>query len=225
GLAALADIGSGLLALRRRLEAGSARYLVALASGIVLAAAFFELLPEAHLEVNGWVVGLGFFVFYLIEKAVMLHACGEAECNAHEHPAGWVPALGMASDNIVDGIGIAVATFTDVRLGLVLAVAVVAHEIPQGLSTVALLQGANVSRGRIVGALAFAGAMYPAGALLSAAVPPALYTSAIAFVAGSFIYVGAGDLLMEAHKRFNWKVLAATILGATFMYGVVRVLG
>jgi zinc and cadmium transporter len=187
------------------------RYAVGFASGILVSAAFMELIPEADVAKNAMVVLLGFFSFYLVEKVIMLHSCGEEECEAHT--VDWIAVAGMASDNVVDGIGIAIGYLTNPSLGFLITLAVVAHEIPQGFTTAALATRGGFRPRRIIGFLLAAGAMYPIGAALSAFIPPSLYAIAIAFVAGDFIYIGAGDLLGEAHKKFNAKVVASVILG------------
>jgi zinc and cadmium transporter len=189
------------------------RYIIAFSSGIVISAAFFELLPEANIEVNGVYVALGFFIFYLVEKVTMLHACGEEECDVHT--LGPLSVLGMALDNVIDGVGIAVATLVDPIIGITLTIAVVSHEIPQALSSVYIMEGLMRPYRETMSMLVFAGAMYPAGALISLLIPEELHTVIIALVAGVFLYVGAGDLLMEAHRRFNIKVVVMVLLGAS----------
>ncbi len=221
-LAALADIGSGALALHPRFAGVSQRYAVALASGVVVSAAFLELLPESNVEKNAIFVVLGFFTFYLIEKVMLLHACGEKECESHT--MGWAAVAGMTSDNLVDGVGIAIAYLTDPALGLAITVAVVIHEIPQGMASTVLMRKAGYDTRKIFSVLIIAGASYPVGALLSAYIPPELYVAIIAFVAGDFIYIGAGDLLGEAHKRFNYKVVITTLLGAAIFVVVEAVI-
>lgn len=213
-LAAAADILSGLIALHPKFREISKRYAIALASGIVVTAAFIELLPASDITNNAIFVVLGFFSFYFIEKVTMLHACGEDECESHN--MGMAAVAGMASDNLVDGIGIAVAYLTDVSFGLAVTIAVVIHEIPQGMASTVLMQKAGYKRKKILTVLTLAGIAYPIGALLSTFIPADLYTIFIAFIAGDFIYIGAGDLLGEAHRRFNYKVVIATILGAIF---------
>jgi len=156
-------------------------------------------------------LGLGFFTFYILEKAVMLHSCGEQECETHN--LGWVAAVGMSADNVVDGIGIGIGYLTDPMLGVLITIAVIAHEIPQGITTAVLMRDAGFRFPQIMATLVFAGAMYPLGALLSGVVPPYLYEAIIAFVAGSFIYIGVGDLLLEAHRSFNLKVVFSVLLG------------
>ena len=66
--------------------------------------------------------------------------------------------------------------------------------------------------------LGFAGLLYPLGALLAGFIPSGFQQKMLAFVAGDFIYIGAGDLLPEAHRRFNWKVILLVILGMTSLF-------
>lgn len=229
GLAAVADVLPGLAYLRRvrsqppgEAHGRRARYLVGFSSGIVLGAALFELLPEADVERNGLYVALGFFAFYLVEKLVMLHACGEEECDDRVHRISWLAAAGMASDNVVDGLGIAVATFTDPLLGGLLLVAVVSHEVPQAITTVVLARESGFGPRQVVLLLLAAGLMYPLGASLALLLPETAFAPVLALVAGTFLYVGSGDLLGEAHRRFNRKVILSVLAGALLMLGLSR---
>lgn len=216
-IAGLGDILGGLLPLHPRFRNISTRYILAFASGVVVSAAFFELLPEANVESNWALVGLGFFIMYLIDKGLALHQCGESECELTG--VSWVTIVGMASDNVIDGIGIAVAYITQPVLGLLVTVAVIAHEIPQGITTT-LIMKKKYSLARIIAVLLFAGAMYPIGASISLFIPVAAYQQAIAFVAGVFIYIGAAALMTEAHRRFNQWVILALLLGAATALGL-----
>ncbi|MDJ0269347.1 MAG: ZIP family metal transporter [Aigarchaeota archaeon] len=212
----LADAMLAVLLRDRQLTANYVRYVIALSAGLVISAAFFELLPEANIEANAVFVALGFFIFYLVEKTTMLHACGEEECEAHS--LGRLTAIGMASDNVVDGLGIAVAYHINPILGMIIALAVISHEVPQAIASASLLRREGRPRNEVVLLLSFAGAMYPLGAALSLLIPEELYTIIVAFVAGVFLYIGAGDLLMEAHRRFNWRIILSVLLGGAIMF-------
>lgn len=214
----MADIVGGLLPFNRHFRNISARYVLAFASGIVISAAFFELLPQAHIEENWWLGGLGFFVLYLIDKGLALHQCEEHECEVTG--VSWITVAGMASDNIIDGLGIAVAFLTDPALGVVVTLAVVAHEIPQGISTTIIMKGQNYSLKRVIIVLIIAGAMYPIGGLVSTLIPARAHTAAIAFVSGVFIYIGAAALMNEAHRRFNRWVVFWLMIGAAVALGL-----
>lgn len=218
-VAGASDLVSGWWTLRRAPGERDTRYVLAIAAGLVIAAAFFELLPSVKLERHAPVLLLGFVTFYLLEKVVMLHSCGEAEC--HSHRIGAAAVVGMALDNFVDGAGIAVG-FQQGRLavGLTVTLAVVVHEIPQGIASAVIMRAAGWSNRRATLTLLAAGLLYPLGALLGGNLSTDLQAAVLAFVAGSFLYVGSGDLLPEAHKRFNWKVIAMVVLGMALMYGL-----
>lgn len=217
-MAALADIVGGLLPFYSKTKNLNPRYILAFASGIVVAAAFFELLPEANIEANWLYLGLGFFILYLVEKGLELHTCGESECEARG--ISWITVLGMASDNIIDGIGIGVGFLVNPVLGVIITLAVIAHEIPQGMTTTIIMRQSGFKFSRILVVLIIAGAMYPLGAAIGSFIPQGFQQKAIAFVAGVFIYVGAGALLGEAHKRFNIGVVACMISGGLIALGL-----
>jgi zinc transporter ZupT len=214
-IAGASDLLSGWFVLGARADKIQPRYVIAFASGVLLAVTFFEILPEANLETDALFLGLGFITFYVLEKLVMIHACGESECDTHH--IGPVAVLGMALDNVVDGAGIAVGYLIDPLLGLAITIAVVFHEIPQGMTSALIMREAKWSRGRILVALGLAGLLYPVGALLAGLIPPQFQEKMLAFIAGDFIYIGAGDLLPEAHRIFNWKVIVSVISGMAFV--------
>src|SRR3989304_1401689 len=138
-LAGLSDLLSGLIPFYFNLRESATRYIIAFAAGTMLGAVFFEMLPELN-PADSIYIAAGFFFFYLLERLTMIHSCGEYECTAETHRIGWLPVLGMASDNIVDGIGIAIAYIINPITGIIVALSVIVHEIPQGLTTTILLQ-------------------------------------------------------------------------------------
>lgn len=200
-----------ILIYGKRAKLIGTRYIIALSAGIVTAAALVELIPEGNVSINYPYLLLGFILFYVIEKLTMLHACGEVECEVHSLTP--MSVMGMALDNIVDGLGIAIASLLNPWLGLMVTLAVVVHEIPQALTSAYILRQLMKPHKYISSVLILAGLMYPCGAFLSLIVPSAMYQALIAFVAGVFLYVGAGDLLMEAHRKFNIYVVVSVLLG------------
>ncbi len=213
-VAGLSDWVAGWLTFRcaSRLGVGrEPRYLIAFAAGVLLAVVFFEVLPEVDLTAHYGFLALGFFTFYVLEKGMMLHACGEEECEVHA--IGPVAVVGMALDNVLDGVGIATGFLLDPLLGAMITLAVVLHEIPQGMASAIIMEGAGWPRRRIYATLGLAGALYPVGALLAGFLPEEVLPAALAFIAGDFLYIGAGDLLPEAHRRFNAWVILAVLLG------------
>lgn len=218
-IAGLSDIAAGWLALRGMPAKFESRYVIGFAAGVLLAVSFLDILPEVNLKEDAFFLVFGFLTFYVLEKVMMIHACGESECETHE--IGPVAVVGMALDNFVDGAGIAVGFLINPLLGLSITAAVVLHEIPQGIASALIMQAAEWSKARIVLALSLAGLLYPLGAVLGGFIPGPFHQKALAFIAGDFIYIGASDLLPEAHRKFNWKVILSVVGGMALM-GVLR---
>ncbi len=215
-LAGSSDLLFGWLTLRGWVNKIEPRYIVAFASGTVLSAAFFHVLPEVNWKSDTLFLALGFVMFYVLEKLMMIHACGERECDTHR--MGPVAVLGMALDNITDGAGIVAGYKIHPLLGLAITTAVILHEVPQGITSVFIMQDAKWSTPRMLMTLALAGLLYPAGALFAGMIPSDFQQKILAFVAGDFIYVGASDLLPEAHRRFNGRVILLVLIGMIFMF-------
>ncbi len=194
-------------------------HLVSLATGTLLGAAFLGLLPEAlasagigGAQLVPLCVLMGLVLFFLLEKMVIWRHCHERDCERHgEGPpagpgqaAGTLILVGDAIHNFVDGVLIAGAFLTDIELGVLTSLAVVAHEIPQEVGDfVILLQSGYTPRQAFAYNLGSGLATVP-GALLAWAaltsVAPALpYVLAVA--AASFIYVAVADLIPGLHEK------------------------
>jgi len=210
------DLLAGWFTLRGHANKIESRYIIAFAAGALLAATFFHILPEVHLKSDAPFLALGFVSFYVLEKLMMIHACGESECDTHH--IGPIAVLGMALDNIIDGAGIVVGYLINPSLGLAITLAVVLHEIPQGMTSVLIMHEAKWTPTKMFLTLGFAGLLYPLGALFAGLMSPGFQQKMLAFIAGDFIYIGAGDLLPEAHRRFNWKVILLVLVGMASMF-------
>lgn len=213
-----AYIGGALFFVLKR--ALSIRYLIGFAAGVMLATAFFEMMPEAELKetLGPLLLGLGFFSLYFIEKIVTIHTCPERLCETHT--LGWTALIGIAFESLIDGFAIAVGYIVSPLLGVTVAIAIIIHELPRGLSTVVIMKAAGYSSTRAILALSIDAVFTPIGALfvLLNVVPQLPMEYLLAFVAGAFIYIGASDLLPEAHRKFNIYVVLSVILGALLIY-------
>ncbi len=214
-LAGSCDLLAGWFALQDRTHKIESRYIIAFAAGTLLAATFFHILPEVHLKSDAPFLALGFVSFYVLEKVMMIHACGENECDTHH--IGPVAVFGMALDNVLDGAGIVVGYLINPLLGLAITLAVVLHEIPQGMTSALIMREAKWNRTQMFLTLGFAALLYPLGAFLADLMPIGFQQKMLAFIAGDFLYIGAGDLLPEAHRRFNWQVILLVLVGMASM--------
>ena len=193
-------------------------HLVSFAIGALLGAAFLALLPHSlagtdDFHLLGLTVLLGVLGFFLLEKMVLWRHCHHEVCEAHtpdphnheHHPAtGTLILIGDGVHNLVDGILIAAAFLTDIHLGIVTALAVAAHEIPQEVGDFAVLLHSGFSKRKAFVFNVLASLTTLIGALLAyyslADMQQALpYVLAVA--ASSFIYIAVADLIPGLHKR------------------------
>ncbi|MGH8480732.1 MAG: ZIP family metal transporter [Gammaproteobacteria bacterium] len=221
-------------------------HLISLATGTLLGAAFLGLLPEALDSVarDGahWVtvsVLAGLVFFFLLEKMVIWRHCHEEHCEGHtDNPGadtrvavGTLILVGDAIHNFVDGVLIAAAFLSDVRLGVVTSLAVAAHEIPQEVGDLAILLHSGYSRRRAFTynvAVSFATV---AGALCAWVGLSQLETAlpyVLAVAASSFIYVAVADLIPGLHARTalrdSVQQVSLMVLGIGLVYGLDRAL-
>ncbi|RKH36879.1 ZIP family metal transporter [Corallococcus sicarius] len=218
GLDGLAGLAGGALSerwLRRHLPA-----LVAFAAGTLLAAVFLEVLPEAVEAIGDtafqWALG-SFVTLALLEWALghhhpadtaagQAHAHGHAHGHTHTHGAPTLPAALLASDalhNVGDGAAVAAAFLVSPNAGFATALAVIVHELPQEVGDYALLRAAGWSRARslvALGGVQLTAMVGAAAVLLGTRHLPSLQGTVLAIAAGSFLYIGAVDLLPELRR-------------------------
>jgi ZIP family zinc transporter len=212
--------------------------LLGLGAGVLLGAVFFDLLPES-LSVaieQGWsvrvilgIVLFGFLLFYLTERLLILHACPEGDCTneAHQH-MGRLSVLGLIAHSTLDGAAIGAAALINWQTGLLIALAVIAHDMSDGLNTILLVtHGEKANRKDLV--FLVLDALAPIfGGLLALAVLPSASVLAVflAFASGFFLYTATSDLLPEAHRRSpSIAVAAATVTGLALIGVAVQLLG
>jgi hypothetical protein len=112
--------------------------------------AFHRWTPQTLLKALLRVWSVGFLVFYLGQRLLLLQACPSGDCDANRH-VGRMSALGLIAHSTVDGASIAAATLISWRIGLVVAVGIIVHDITDGVNTVLL-----VTRGAPAGKKDFA---------------------------------------------------------------------
>jgi len=186
-------------------------FLVSLSAGALIGGAFLHLLPESVENFNPdklFIIVLGaFVVFFLIEKIFHWHHCHKAEvCDVHTF--GYMNLVGDSIHNLIDGFVVAGAFLTDISLGIVTALAVAMHEIPQEVGDFGVLLYAGFKKTRalllnfLVALMVVAGGI--AGYFLSFLVE-GLVPLLLPVAAGGFIYIAASDLMPEIRKEMDLK--------------------
>src|SRR3954471_22173143 len=153
-------LSAGLAAFALLLRASWVSTLVSFAIGALLGAAFLEVIPHAFERGNAHeaaaaILG-GIFVFFLLEKLLLWRHCHTENCEVHDphlhqHDHGRSGALIIVGDtvhNFVDGVLIAAAFLQSTELGILTAIAIVAHEIPQEVRDFLILLHSGYTRAR-----------------------------------------------------------------------------
>lgn len=200
-------------------------------AGALLAAAFFDLLPEAFERGDMrsmllWTLA-GFILFFLLERlSSWFHHHHEHDQKRHDASQRRLIVLGDVMHNAIDGLAIGAAFLVSVPTGIITTLAVSAHEIPKELGTFALL----LSRGWKDKTVLLANVLTAVATIVTALVVYLAGTDAhlpvgpmLALTAGFFIYVAASDIIPDIHEqpRRIGTIQAATLVGAVVLVGAV----
>jgi zinc and cadmium transporter len=202
--------------------------LVSCAIGALLGAAFLEVIPHAFANGNdparvAATLLAGILGFFVLEKLVLWRHCHHGDCEAHDaHPpahdhgrSGLLILVGDAFHNFVDGILIAAAFMQDTRLGMVTALAIIAHEIPQELGDYTVLRHSGYSQKKALMYNLLSSLATLVGGLLAYVALSALETwipYILAIAAASMIYIAVADLIPGLHKRTELKATLQQVL-------------
>ena len=170
---------------------------------------------------------VGFLLIHVVEKIAVIHAVGSEKRPRKRHPVvGLISALGLVFHSYLDGVGIGLGVQVSAHVGIVVALAVIAHDFSDGLNTVTLML-TNNNTGRKSLLLLLLDAAAPVLGVLSTAafsIPESALVLYLGFFAGFLLYVAASHLLPEAHAdRSSFAKIGLTVLGALFIFGVSRV--
>ncbi len=213
-------LSAGAAALALALRASWIPTLVSFAIGALLGAAFLEVIPHAFENGDPHTVAMsilgGILVFFLLEKLLLWRHSHEGHGDEHEvahlagdagHDHGRSGALIVVGDtihNFLDGILIAAAFLQSTQLGIITALAIVAHEIPQEVGDFVILLNSGYSRTKAFCLNVLSSGATVVGGVLGYFVLQVLegWTPILlGIVAASMIYVAVADLIPGLHRR------------------------
>ncbi len=172
----------------------------------------------------------GIALFFVLEKFLLWRHCHDDHCDEHtvadtrhhghdhnhnhnhdhdharQKASGSLVLIGDALHNVLDGVLIAAAFLTDVHLGIVTALAIMAHEIPQEVGNFAVLLHSGVSRRRALGLNLLTSLTAVLGGIIGYfALGTALTVLpfALAVAAASLLYVAVADLIPGLHRKID----------------------
>jgi zinc transporter ZupT len=230
--AALAALLGGYTAIKSRQKLYIA---MGITSGLVLGLVAFDLLPEIfngvesqHLDPVWPMLSLvmGFLLFHVVEKFILVHEGLESEYGPHRHPKlGIMRAVALMGHSFLDGLSIGVGFQVSNAVGYAVALAVIGHRFADGLDTASFMLLHKNSVTKVQQYLAVVVGMPILGGIVSLfyTFNESVLTVYLGFFAGLLMYIAASNILPQAHAKNNsFKSLGLTIIGVVFIFIVTR---
>jgi zinc transporter ZupT len=222
----------GIFAIK---QARHLRHILGFTAGIILGVLAFDILPEMFGIIHEFKIDstwpmialvVGFLGFHVAEKLLLIHHEHETQYGKHKHPkVGVLSSLALGGHGFMDGIGIGIAFQVNAAIGIAVSLALIAHKFADGLNAASLMLAHKNSRRRTM-QLVVVNALLPiAGALttLFFTIPEHYLPLYLGFFAGFLLYIGASDILPQAHdERSDKLTIVLTVLGVSFMFLATR---
>ncbi len=208
---------------------------MAFAAGVLLGIVAFDIFPEIigqireHNFPSIWVmVALvcGFLIFHILEKSILIHSHTDEHFPNHKHPhVGMASALALAGHSFMDGVAIGLGFQINSMIGILIAIAVISHDFTDGMNTVSLLLS-HKNTDKKAKLFLLLTALTPVLGVLSTlffTISPYFLYLYLGFFAGFLLYIGASDILPEAHSEHSsYKLIGLTVLGSLFIFLITR---
>jgi zinc transporter, ZIP family len=228
-----ATLLGGVVAVRAR---DRLHLVLGLAAGVLLGVVAFDLLPEALEQSPHVLFGVpvamlavigGFFTVHIVERSLAIHRGHEGEFEGHVHRSpsvGILAGSGLVVHSTLDGVAIGIGFQAGSQVGLVVAVAVIAHDFADGFNTFTITSLYGNARKQALTMLGLDALAPVVGAVIGTLVHlPASATGIyLGYFAGFLLYLATSDILPEAHARHASRLtLVCTVAGAAMMWLVV----
>jgi zinc transporter ZupT len=229
---------AGMLAgvwIVRRFEDWAIRHtgeLISFAAGLLVSGALLHLISRSVQLIgaaNGLALALvAFLAFYVLEAHFIphVHARGDSPIDDHhhdhhEHDLGPVVVFGLAIHSVVDGVSVGAGLSAGTVIGSVTAILVVVHKLPVGIAAMSALYHSGFSGRRSAWITAALASVTPVAVIISyfafRDISDHTLGLLLALAGGSFLYVGAADLLPEGQARGRISNTLTFLLGAILM--------
>ncbi|HWQ08247.1 MAG TPA: ZIP family metal transporter, partial [Holophaga sp.] len=215
---------------------GKLHLIMSFTAGVLLGVVCFDIFPEIieqvqvlHIEPVAPMVALvvGFLLFHILEKAILIHHAHEDDYAHHHHPqVGVFSAMALIGHSFMDGVGIGLGFQVSGAVGILVAIAVISHDFTDGMNTVTLMLHHKNSSAKSRAFLLLDAAAPVLGSLMTLwiQVPARFLVLYLGFFAGFLLYIGVSDILPEAHSQeSSYRMIALTVVGVLFIFAITRI--
>jgi len=212
----IAFVGAAVFFLKEELLNKILLVLVSFSAGALIGGAFFHLLPEAVAEVSFdetallkvfIALVLGFCIFFILENFIRWH-----HHHAKDHPKimpfSYLILVSDGVHNFIDGLVIAASFVVAVPVGIVTALAVALHEIPQEIGDFGILVYGGFKKIKALFLNFLSASTVILGGLVGFLLSEKIGNAVVfllPFAAGNFIYIAASDLIPEIKQKVSTK--------------------
>lgn len=228
-----AAMAGGMFAIRNHKK--QFNHILGFTAGIIVGVIAFDVLPEMfhivhEFELDStWIMVtlvIGFLGFHIAEKMLLIHHQHESQYGKHRHPrVGVLSALAIGGHSLLDGVGIGLAFQINAGVGIAVSLALIAHRFADGLNTATLMLAHKNSIQRTFRLVLFNGALPILGvaSTLLFTLPEEFFAYYLAFFAGFLLYIGASDILPQAHdEKSDRLTILLTIVGVMVMFAITQ---
>ena len=193
-------------------------FILAFASGLMIAIVCFDLLPEAFSLANlpiaflGIILGIILMIFcdMVVDKKFSNHTRFRGNKNTLLK-TGIIVSIGLALHNFPEGLAIGSGFGASLKLGLSLAIAICLHDIPEGISMAVPMKNGGMETSKVIFYVVLSGITTGIGAFFGAligGISQTIIAMCLAFAGGAMIYIVSGELIPEANQLYHGRMTA-----------------
>ena len=204
-------------------------FILALASGLMMAVICFDLIPEA-LEISNIlevIIGviLGIIVMIFCDLLVDKKFSGKVQVHNKQSKllkTGMIVSIGLAIHNFPEGLAIGSGFESSLKLGLSLAIAICLHDVPEGISMSIPMKNGGMNPLKVIFYVILSGITTGIGAFFGAivgSISEQVISICLSFAAGAMLYIVSGELIPESNSLYHGRMTAVgNMLG--FIIGI-----
>ena len=204
-------------------------FILALASGLMMAIICFDLIPEA-LEISNIlevVIGVILGIIAMIFCDLLVDKKFSSKVQVHNKQSkllktGMIVSIGLAIHNFPEGLAIGSGFESSLKLGLSLAIAICLHDVPEGISMSIPMKNGGMNPFKVIFYVILSGVTTGIGAFFGAivgSISEQVISICLSFAAGAMLYIVSGELIPESNSLYHGRMTAVgNMLG--FLIGI-----
>ena len=190
-------------------------FILAFASGLMLAIVCFDLVPEA-LEISNLphiLIGImmGIAVMILCDISIQKKFASSSKKTNTLLQTGIIVGIGLALHNFPEGLAIGSGFGASLKLGYSLAIAIALHDVPEGITMSVPMKNGGMKVSKVIGYVILSGVTTGFGAFfgcLVGGISQGVIAMCLSFAAGAMLYIVSGELLPESNNLYSGRMTA-----------------